>query len=123
MTVIQRTTQKPHPWWVASKARKRNNPNKTELVVDEAINAACKYCQVHKTDLLSRNRFSTIAVARHLARYYMRQKTYLSYRQIAEATGAKDHTTAMNSINYVSDQLEMKNKFVVDFCRAHKLIK
>jgi chromosomal replication initiation ATPase DnaA len=55
---------------------------------------------VSPSQLLSKDRHKSIARARHVAAWLMRQ-TGLSFPEIGRALGGRDHTTAMNSVRRV----------------------
>jgi chromosomal replication initiator protein len=55
-------------------------------------------------DLLSPKRDKDIVVPRQVAMYMMRSELHLSFPKIAKELGRKDHTTAIHSVQKITDE-------------------
>lgn len=66
----------------------------------------CDHFGIEESDVLSARRDKEIALTRQIAMYLMRTELKLSLPKIASALGRKDHTTAMHSINKITNNLD-----------------
>ncbi|MDQ5914047.1 MAG: chromosomal replication initiator protein [Patescibacteria group bacterium] len=66
----------------------------------------CEHFGIEESDVLSARRDKEIALTRQIAMYLMRTELKLSLPKIASALGRKDHTTAMHSINKITNNLD-----------------
>ena len=66
------------------------------ITIDAIQSAVCETFHVHLTDLVSPRRSKDIALARHVAMYLTRRLTNLSYPNIGERFGHRDHTTVIH---------------------------
>ncbi len=66
----------------------------------------CDHFGIEESDVLSARRDKDIALTRQIAMYLMRTELKLSLPKIASALGRKDHTTAMHSINKITQGLD-----------------
>ncbi|NLX35868.1 MAG: chromosomal replication initiator protein DnaA [Chloroflexi bacterium] len=69
--------------------------------VDDVQRITCEYYGVTRDQLLGRKRSQNIALCRQVAMYLVRDLLGLSYPQIGQAFGGRDHTTAL----YACDKL------------------
>lgn len=74
--------------------------------VDDVQRAVCNYFGIKTGDLLGKNRSKKFTQPRHLAQYLCRKLTELSFPDIAQKFGGKDHT----SIIYACRKVEMGMK-------------
>jgi chromosomal replication initiation ATPase DnaA len=65
----------------------------------------CDYFEIDMGDVYKKCRKSEYAVTRHIIRKFLNEYTPMTLNQIAKATGAKDHTTVINSLRIVKKQL------------------
>ena len=65
------------------------------------------YYNVSVDDLKSESRKKTLAIPRHIAIYLCRSLTEYSLMEIGEEFGGRDHTTVMNSISKIENQLKI----------------
>lgn len=63
--------------------------------------ATCEVYGVKLNDLLSARRTANVMMPRHVSVYLAKELTGLSYPQIANATGGRDHSTAINSFRTI----------------------
>jgi chromosomal replication initiator protein len=73
--------------------------------------------------LLSRDRTKDVAHPRQIAMYLLREEAKISFPQIGEVLGGRDHTTVMSAIEKIKDQIRSGDGRVqkdIDFLR-HQL--
>jgi len=63
--------------------------------VEDVQRVACEYFGITRDQLLGRGRSQNIAMCRQVAMYLVREIVGLSYPQIGQAFGGRDHTTAL----------------------------
>jgi len=63
--------------------------------VEDVQRAVCEYFQITASQLMGRNRSRKFSEPRHLALYLSRELTDLSFPDIAQKYGGKDHTTVI----------------------------
>lgn len=61
--------------------------------IDDVQRAVCNYFSIRVNELLGKNRSKKYSQPRHLAQYLCRQLTDLSFPDIAQKFGGKDHTS------------------------------
>jgi len=79
------------------------NRDKT-LSPDTIVDITSKYYQLKVSDLKSKNRSKTVARARSVAMFLLREKLSLSLTEISSIF-SRDHTTALHAINKITDLL------------------
>ncbi len=70
------------------------------------ISQVCKFYNLDETVLRGSQRTKGIAEARHVAIYLIRKLTNLSTPDIGKEFSGRDHTTVLNSITRIEDQLK-----------------
>jgi chromosomal replication initiation ATPase DnaA len=76
-----------------------------EFLDEQVARMSEKLCVLH-CDLVGGRRFRKLAFPRHLIRYALKENTLLPLRAIASLTGAKDHSSVLNSIKKVRYAME-----------------
>lgn len=51
-----------------------------------------------------------VSYARNILRYMLYKNFNITYRQIAELTGCRDHTSVINSIRKIEKQIKLKQE-------------
>ena len=74
------------------------------LSAKQIIERCARHFQVPVEDLLSPKRDKDIVVPRQIAMYMMRSELHLSFPKIAKELGRKDHTTAIHSVQKITDE-------------------
>ncbi|NBP55874.1 chromosomal replication initiator protein DnaA [bacterium] len=72
---------------------------------DTILNIVAEHFHIKKEDLLSKSRKKDIAVPRQIAMYLIREELKLTFPNIGEALGGKDHSTVMHSWNKIKKDL------------------
>lgn len=68
------------------------------VTIEDVQRVACEYYGVSRDLLLGRGRSQNIALCRQVAMYLVRELLGLSYPQIGQAFGGRDHTTALYAV-------------------------
>lgn len=68
------------------------------LMWRQIIREVCEKHGITYIELCSKRRARTLVMARHEACYRLRNETTMSYPQIGQRIGGRDHTTALSSI-------------------------
>jgi len=68
------------------------------VTIDDVQRVACEYYGVSRDLLLVRGRSQNVALCRQVAMYLVRELLGLSYPQIGQAFGGRDHTTALYAV-------------------------
>ncbi len=79
----------------------------------EILQTVAKAYNISVDDITGRRRSKDIAEARQLTAYFLRRVNNLSYPAIGRILGGKDHTTAIYSVNKISQEIEARPKFKV----------
>lgn len=77
-----------------------------KVTIDHVIEIVASYYRVTVEALLSNSRSRTIAFPRQIAMYVARAETDMSYPQIGEQLGNRDHTTIIYGHSKISELLE-----------------
>lgn len=78
--------------------------------IDHIINVVCEMFNVDVEDVKSRSRKRNFTEPRQIAIYFIRQKTNLSLKKIG-AIFSRDHSTVINSIEVVTDSIDVNKRF------------
>ena len=82
--------------------------NESGIITVETIQKVVSdYYNISVSELKSESRKKTLAVPRHIAIYLSRLLTEYSLTEIGEEFGGRDHTTVMNSISKIENQLKI----------------
>lgn len=71
--------------------------------VERILRTVCDYYGMTRTDILSHRRTKKVAHARIITAYLMKELTILSYPQIGQRLGGRDHTTILHAYHKISD--------------------
>lgn len=77
-----------------------------KVTVEDIQKAVCDYFHVNLGDLLGSNRSKRISQPRHLAQYLSRKLTNLSFPDIAQKFGGKDHTSVIYAVRKIERELD-----------------
>jgi len=76
------------------------------LSVEEIQKIVCDYFNIRLVDLKSHRKNRTISVPRMIAMYLCRQHLNLSYPELGERFGGKDHSTVINAVRRISSLID-----------------
>ena len=98
-------------------------PSRTDLAPAHVVDLVARKFNLTAEKLLGRDRTKDVAYPRQIAMYLLREEAKISFPQIGEALGGRDHSTVMSAIDKVKDQYKNGDGRVrkdVDFLR-HQL--
>jgi chromosomal replication initiator protein len=85
-------------------------PQKRNIPSDKILEAVARLEGIEVQDLVGQNRSAKIAVPRQLAMYVLREINEISFPQIGELLGGRDHTTVMYGIRKVDEDEKLRNR-------------
>ena len=85
-------------------------PQKRNIPPDKILEAVAASEGVGVNDLLGQNRSAKVAVPRQLAMYLLREFNEISFPQIGEILGGRDHTTIMYGIKKIGENEKLKKR-------------
>lgn len=74
------------------------------------MDVVCKYYNISKTQIISKQRQRSIAIPRQIAIYLTRNLLELPYEKIGEIYGNRDHSTIMASYNKIKVKIDKKEE-------------
>lgn len=81
-------------------------PKSRAVDIEEVIEVVCQCFEIKRSELLGPSRQKRYAMPRHIAQYLARQYTRLSYPEIAERFGRRDHTSVLHACRKIATQME-----------------
>lgn len=85
-------------------------PSRGDLEPDRVFDLVARKFNTTVEKLLGRDRSRDVALPRQIAMYILREEANLSFPQIGEVLGGRDHTTVMYAIEKISDQMERDDR-------------
>ena len=85
-------------------------PQKRNIPPNKILEAVAASEGIGVNDLVGQNRSAKIAVPRQLAMYLLREFNEISFPQIGELLGGRDHTTIMYGIRKIEDDEKLKKR-------------
>jgi chromosomal replication initiator protein len=98
-------------------------PSRSDLEPAHVVDLVARKFNLTSEKLLGRDRTKEVAYPRQIAMYLLREEAKISFPQIGEALGGRDHSTVMSAIDKVKDQYKNGDGRVrkdIDFLR-HQL--
>lgn len=89
---------------------------------DEVINVVCKYYDVKPTQLKGPKRDASLVRARHVVMFLLKKELNLTFVEIGNLLGGRDHTTIMHGVEKLELQVLEKSKFSSEVVGITKLI-
>jgi chromosomal replication initiator protein len=80
-------------------------PAQTKLSPEMIMQIAADYFGIAVADLVNRGRSAPIALQRQIVMYLIREETGVSFPQIGQLLGGRDHTTVMHGIDKIAGDL------------------
>ena len=89
---------------------------KKEITPEDILKFVCKLFNAKVSDLKTKRKNSAVVLPRQIAMYAMRKLTTLSYPEIGQFFGGKDHSTVIHSIKKIEIQIthDYKIKNIID---------
>ena len=79
--------------------------NNKEITIDRIQKTVSEHYQIKTSDLKSQKRLKNIVLPRQIAMYISRNLTDLSYPEIGEKFGGKDHSTIIHAIKKIEEKM------------------
>jgi chromosomal replication initiator protein len=80
-------------------------PQHGDMEPDEVVNQVAQYYKLSMDKLLSLDRSRNVAEPRQVAMYLLREDAHVSFPQIGEALGGRDHTTVMYAVDKIKKEI------------------
>lgn len=74
--------------------------------IEDVIEAVCTYFEIKRADLLGSSRLKKFATPRHIAQFISRKITSLSYPEIGQKFGGRDHTSVLHAVKKIEDEMQ-----------------
>ena len=81
-------------------------PSRNDVEPARVIDLVARKFNITAEKLLGRDRTKEVAHPRQIAMYLLREEFKISYPQIGEVLGGRDHSTVMSAIDKIKDQIE-----------------
>ncbi len=87
-----------------------------KITVDIIQRKVAEYFEIRPSDMTAKRRSRNVAYPRHIAMYLSREMTPLSYPEIGEQFGGRDHTTILHAYVKIKKDIkkDLKTKSLVD---------
>lgn len=87
-----------------------------KITVDVIQRKVAEYFEIRPSDMTAKRRSRNVAYPRHIAMYLSREMTPLSYPEIGEQFGGRDHTTILHAYVKIKKDIkkDLKTKSLVD---------
>ncbi len=93
---------------VASKALSRNEPIRKAFYPEETIKSICEFYNIKPTQLKGIKRDAKLVRARQVCMYVFKTQGGLTYSEIGNLLGGRDHTTIMHGVGKIEELIESK---------------
>ena len=81
-------------------------PSRGDIGADTIVTEVADYYKLTVEKLLGRDRTKEVAHPRQIAMYLLREEAKISFPQIGEVLGGRDHSTVMSAIEKIKNQYE-----------------
>lgn len=90
--------------------------SQTKITVDLIQRKVSQYFEIRPSDMTAKRRSRSVAFPRHIAMYLCREITSLSFPEIGEQFGGRDHTTVLHACDKIKKDIKRdpKIKGVID---------
>ena len=90
--------------------------NNKEITIDRIQKTVAEHYQIKTSEIKSQKRLKNIVLPRQIAMYISRNMTNLSYPEIGDKFGGKDHSTIIHAIKKIEEKMssDMGLKMTVD---------
>ena len=90
---------------------------------DDVINIICSYFQIKTTQLKGPKRDAFLVTARQICMYLLYTDFKLTFVEIGNLLGGRDHTTIMHGVEKIGKLVEKKEKVSEDIVGINRLIR
>ena len=90
--------------------------NQKKITVDLIQRVVAEYFEIRPSDMTAKRRTRSVAYPRHVAMYLAREMTTLSFPEIGEQFGGRDHTTILHACEKIKKDVkkDQKTRSLVD---------
>jgi chromosomal replication initiator protein len=81
-------------------------PSRGDLEPDKIVTQVAEHYKLSIEKLLGRDRTKDVAYSRQIAMYLLREVSKISFPQIGEVLGGRDHSTVMSAIDKIKEQYQ-----------------
>jgi chromosomal replication initiator protein len=81
-------------------------PPRGDVAPEQVVDLVARKFNLTAEKLLGRDRTKEVAFPRQIAMYLLREEFKISYPQIGEALGGRDHSTVMSAIDKIKEQIQ-----------------
>lgn len=81
------------------------NKEENKIDINYIIKIVAEHFNLKIEDILGKKRNSNIVIPRHIAMYVCKELTDLSLKNIGESFGGRDHSTVINAINNINNEV------------------
>jgi len=81
-------------------------PSRADVEPSRVVDLVARKFNLTSEKLLGRDRTKEVAFPRQIAMYLLREESKISYPQIGEVLGGRDHSTVMSAIDKIKDQIK-----------------
>lgn len=89
-------------------------PSRGDIKPDSVLDAVSRVLDVSTQTLIGRDRTKDIARARQIAMYLLREEAKISFPQIGDVLGGRDHSTVMSAYEKIKEQIPSDRKLEQD---------
>lgn len=97
--------------------------NKNELSIKQIKKVVCDYYNLTNAQIISKNRTSNIATARHIAIFLCRRLLDVPYEEIGKEFGNRDHSTIITSYRKVEKEIKSNSLYLKAINEIENLLK
>ena len=109
---------------VAEKAlRNSQDPPKMKLHPDDIIKSACDYFSIKPTQLKGPKREASLVKARQITMYLLKHELGMTYTEIGNILGGRDHTTIMHGVEKMESLALEKSTLYEDIAGITKFLR
>jgi chromosomal replication initiator protein len=89
-------------------------PARGDVEPAQVVDLVARKYNLTSDKLLGRDRTKEVAFPRQIAMYLLREEFKISYPQIGEALGGRDHSTVMSAIDKIKEQIQQDRRLEKD---------
>lgn len=114
-----------HPITSQIIARALGRPREVSSVMhpDIIIDCVCDYYKVRQTQLKGAKRNAFLVKSRHVCMYLLKEEAHLTYAEIGNLLGGRDHTTVMHGFEKTQANLEADIRIKEDLAKIKEKIR
>ncbi|MFY9484484.1 MAG: chromosomal replication initiator protein DnaA [Patescibacteria group bacterium] len=96
--------------------------NQMKVEPERVVEAICRFFGVSREDLMGKKRSKELVYPRHIAMYLLRNEVNMSYPQIGNLLGDRDHTTIMHGFGVINRGISQSDTLQTEITHLKELI-